>query len=199
MSDIQNKVNAIANTLQAIDEAYKVYVPLFEQYREQMKAGKDYEAVPGADENRAGVVLEMLASGELTTKGRDRAVESGLIRKITVEKSPALIKAEENLSGLTTDYNKFVADAIAAYSFKKSRGASTGSSSHGNVDPAGKVAAKIAGVVKAKIGDGVTLTFNGRDVSGTTEDGAYLPPVDAHGDIFNRGDIPERWRKALSH
>jgi len=163
-----NNTQVIEAALIAVKEAHEEYTPLNEEYRTAMSNAGEYEVVPGLDDSmhtRACVTLDMLMSGELTTKGRERAVEAGLIRKIKAAKPAELVAAEELLQNVTSEYLRVTSEAILPYQFVKSRGTRT----HSDASPGEVGAGKKADVTASikRIDPEAVVNFAGRRVFGT--------------------------------
>jgi hypothetical protein len=102
-------VDAYMNIVAASAKA----TPLHKAYVARMQEASGYEVVPDLKADlakSAGVALKMIAEGELTKKGIERAVTNGLIRLVDVKPDAALLKAAAALSGAVADFNTVVKD-----------------------------------------------------------------------------------------
>lgn len=182
-----NNKEVIGTALDAVFEKHAEYTPLHEEYLKAMQTSGAYEPVPEytpapGEKVTPSDIIAMLASGELTTKGRDNAVAAGKIRKITAKKSEALIAAEAALNGALEEYHKSCSAAVALISVKKTgaRKSGAGSTEHGEVG-----AQKQADVTTAihAMDSGATVTFAGRRVVGTLSSGASFD-YDVYGQSY---------------
>jgi len=183
-TDIENKSKAIANTLQAIEEAHKEYTPLFAEYMKAMSSSGGYEINPdykvtAKDVLTPAAIIAGMASGEITNKGRDNAVSAGKIRKITVAKPEKLVKIEAILTGLFTDYHIFCNNAIAPFQVKAPRTrSSSGAPGEVGIVKQQDVAASIRAIDPAAV-----INFSGRRVFGTLSNGVSFD-YDAYGQSY---------------
>lgn len=178
--NMNNNIESITAAIAAVKKAHEEYLPLHESYIIAMSTAGGYEST-GTDEKRAEVALSMIEAGELTSKGIARAVDSGLIRKITAQKSPELIAAETMLQNATNEYNRITVDAIAQYQFKKTR-----TRSHGDNTPAGEIGANkqadVTSIIRG-IDPKAVINFSGRRVFGSLSNGATFD-YDAYGQSY---------------
>ena len=176
--------SAIETALKTVEEKHSEYKPLHEEYLKAMSAASGYEAVPGLDESldrRASVALDMIAAGELTSKGIARATESGLIRKITATKPAELVTAEIALTAAIDAYNRVCQDAILAYQVKATRTRSANGSANPGEIGAQKMS-EVSAIIRS-IDAGAEVKFNGRRVFGTLSNGVSFD-YDAYGQSY---------------
>jgi hypothetical protein len=175
----------------AVQEKHAEYAPLHAAYLKSMSAAGVYEST-GQDDARANVALSMIDDGELTKKGIDRALSTGLIRKITVKKPDDLARAESALQKANAEYHRLCADAVLPFQFAKTRtprGAATGE--NGDIGAAKK--ADVEAIIRG-IDPGAEIAFDGRRVSGTLSNGATFD-YDAYGQSYP-GSIAKMMNRA---
>lgn len=167
------QIEAISAALDAVNAKNDEYTPLAAEYHAAMSTAGAYEVVPGyvAKPNEAltpAGIISMIANKEVTKNGIDNAVAQGKIRKITAQKSPALIAAETALTGALADYDRICREAVAKFTVKKH-------SARSAPGAAGEVGANKQADVTAAIhamDSEATVTFEGRRVTGVLSTGA---------------------------
>lgn len=189
MSNIDN----IKPALEAVEEAYTNMKPEYDQYLAAMKSAGNYEIAPGADEHRAAVALEMLTSGELTSKGIARAVESGLIRKITPVHSESLKLKVTAFNGAIKNYEEMCRNAVLPFNVKTPR-AKSGSSGASKV---GQEVYDRAQNVTLEYDSGATFSFNDREMTVTFSNGR-VATANVYNACFGKNEVPEKFLKALA-
>ncbi len=189
-----SNIEAIAAALSAVESAHSAVKPEYEAYLESMKNSGNYEVVPGADEKRAGTALEMLNSGELTSKGITRAVESNLIRKIKVEQSESLKAKITAFNGALKDYEEVCRGAVLPFAIKatKARSGSSGGSSK-----VGQEVYDRARTVTLAYDEGAEFSFNDREMTVTFSNGKTAT-ANVYNACFGKNEVPEKFLKALA-
>lgn len=174
---MNNNMENITAAHIAVQEKYAEYAPLHAAYLKALSTAGGYEST-GKDDARAEVALSMIDAGELTKKGIDRALSTGLIRKITLKMPDELITAEKNLQTATTEYNRLCAEAILPYQFAKTR--TPRGLASGDIGAAKKT--DVEAIIRG-IDPGAEIKFNGRRVYGTLSNGATFD-YDAYGQSY---------------
>jgi hypothetical protein len=186
---MENIAEHITAAFNAVQESHEEYAALHAAYVAAMASAGGYEST-GTDEPRADIALSMIEAGELTAKGIARAVDTGLIRKITAKKSDELLAAEVELQKATNAYHQICVDLIAPFQFKKTRSRSHGETTPGEIGANKK--ADVTAIIRG-IDSGAVIEFSGRRVFGSLSNGATFD-YDAYGQSY-----PAALAKMMTH
>lgn len=178
------QIEAISAALSAVNEKNVDYLPLIDEYHKAMSTSGAYEPVPdyqpaAGEKLTPDLIIAMIPTGEITKTGITNAVTAGKIRKITAQKSPALIAAETALTGALAEYDRICKDAVAKITVKKHTARSASGA-------AGEVGANKQADVTAAIhamDSEATVTFEGRRVTGVLSTGASFD-YDVYGQSY---------------